>query len=1013
MILPQDIINEYTLCYMDKSRIRFIENYLSTFSATHGKMIPFRTFPRQKAFLRALAENRNVVAIKPRQCGITTLTSAWVTAQCVFASPDAPETILCVANKREQAQEIVIKIKDFLSQVPRWFWGDDYYSPDPRSEKNTRDIFTKNSQNVLKLFNGCRIMARASNSNATRGISAVSVLILDEAAFIEDGAATFATAMATMASNPNSKTVMVSTPNGKDELYYTTYRQALNKENNFVAVQFRWYQDPRFNKYLTWKKKDKDSGEWQYDQDPIIDHDGSVKYDEERWERLAHLGWIPTSPWYEEMCKSFNNDTVKIAQELDVSFMGSANNVVAPEFIEQQETLNVREPLEDFRDPIVEEMWFWKKPIEGHRYVCACLPKGEKVLTQRGLVNVEEVEADDLLVTKEGEYTKIKRRMYRDVQDEEIVEIKTYNTIDSTRFTWNHPIWASTSSKSINRGKRHNGKWIERKQFWVHSFDFYDAKEISKNDWVEIPNFYRLNEISEDEMVAYWNENYQTDEFQCPLLSEDFWWYCGMWIAEGYVRKESSYIQTTHHINETTYHNRIKHFLNECLGKNCSSLDRRQCNAHDMVFYSKVMKKFLLNEFGHYAYGKYISEWVKKIPQKYKLQLLDGYISGDGCIQEEQTSISSISKQLLMDVQDILLSCGITSSVSLVSKEKITIENGKKVHRRNRYILKISKTNYKIFQSLLKNEICEEKPLKYNMYFSDDLSKVYIKIKDVKVSRDTTRVYNFETESESHTFCAHRLGLHNCDPSRGISADRTAIEIIDMDGEDENGFPIIEQVAEYIGRKLADDIGGLIYQYATLYNDAYVVIDCTGGCGDPCVLALINMGYKNLYYEDSTQKTYTVQNSTKNYDGYTDKLPGFHFQGNRYPVLASFAGLVRNNEFKIRSTRVISELETWIFKDDTGRMDHMHGSHDDAICSLAMGLFVMKYSYNRTLKAISKGKAMLNAYMSSSRYPSTHTKLRDGEPITPKNGLPFYNGTRASKYNKLINGNYMWLFMKK
>ena len=329
-------------------------------------------FPRQKAFLKALAENRNVVAIKPRQCGITTLSSAWAAAQCAFAPKEAPETILCIANKLEQAQEIIIKVRDFLEQVPRWYWGNEFFSPDPNSEKNITSIFKKDAKGELKLFNDCRVIARASGPNASRGISAVSVLILDEAAFIEEGVAAFTTAAATMASNPNSKTVMVSTPNGRDELYYNTYRQALSHENNFVAVQFRWYQDPRFNKFLVWKKKNEETGEWLFDQDQIIDAEGNVKYDEERWARLEHMGWKPTAPWYEDMCKSFNNDSIKIAQELDVSFMGSADNVVAPEFIEMQEKLNTREPLEDFADPLVEETWFWKKPIDGHRYILSC-----------------------------------------------------------------------------------------------------------------------------------------------------------------------------------------------------------------------------------------------------------------------------------------------------------------------------------------------------------------------------------------------------------------------------------------------------------------------------------------------------------------------------------------------------------------------------------------------------------------------------------------------------------------
>lgn len=619
MIDYKKIREDYARCYVDRSRIYLITKYLRTFDATQGREVPFQLFPRQRAFLQALAENKNIVAIKPRQCGITTLTSAWVTAQCALASSDSPETVLCIANKLEQAQEIIIKIRNFLEQIPRWFWGDEYFSIDPKSEKNTKSIFVKDAKGMIQLFNGCRIIARASGPNAARGISAVSVLILDEAAFIEEGAAVYATASATMASNPRAKTVMVSTPNGKDELYYTTYRQALAKENNFTAVQFRWYQDPRFNKWLVWKKKDPDTGEWLVDEDMVVGDDGAVKYDEERWSRLEREGWKPDSPWYEDMCKSFNNDSMKIAQELDVSFMGSADNVVAAEYIEMQERLNVREPI-DYKDPIVEETWYWKKPIEGHRYI---------------------------------------------------------------------------------------------------------------------------------------------------------------------------------------------------------------------------------------------------------------------------------------------------------------------------------------------------------------------------------------------------MGV---DPSMGVSADRTAIEIIDLDGRDENGMPIIEQVMEYVGRKLGDDIATLIYNYATSYHNAYVVVDCTGGYGNATILALLNMGYKNLYYEDNSQKTYTVQNSTKNYDSYTDRLPGFHFQGTRSAVLYNFAGLVRNNEFKIRSSRVINELNTWIFKSETGRMDHMAGAHDDTICALAMALFVMQFSFLRVQSTINKDKTILNSYMMANNSRTIHNHVRDGQPIIPNNGLPMYNGQKMNSKGKQIIGPFMWVF---
>ena len=537
----------------------------------------------------------------------------------VFAAHESPETVLCIGNKLDLANQLVTKIRDFLTQVPRWYWGDEYYSPDPKSEKNLKDIFTKNSKSELELFNGCKVFARSSGENAARGISAVSILIFDEAAFIENGLAVYSSAVAATASNPNRKIIMVSTPNGKDSLYYGTYRQALAKENNYNAVEFKWFQDLRYNKFLKWYKKDEETGEYQYIEEEVLDSSGTVPYNEERWRKLEQEGWLPTAPWYEEMKRSFNNDSMKIAQELDVSFMGSANNVVAPEFIDMQSTLNVRKPLEDMKDPMVDETWFWKPPIEGHRYV---------------------------------------------------------------------------------------------------------------------------------------------------------------------------------------------------------------------------------------------------------------------------------------------------------------------------------------------------------------------------------------------------LGI---DPSRGTSEDNTAIEIIDMDGRDENGLPIIEQVAEYVGKKLGDDIGAIAYNYAKMYNDAFIVADATGGQADALLLALINMGYKNLYYEDANQKTYTLQNSTKVYDDYNNRLPGFHFQGNRYPVLANFAGLVRNNEFKIRSVRVINELDTWIFKEGTGRMDHMAGAHDDTITCLGMALFVMQFSLNKLQTVKNKDAAILGAYMMGGGY-TPKPQTRDSIDMTPNNKLPFYTNKTFNKYNSNVNGNFMWLF---
>ena len=1015
MIDMRTMAEEYARAYSDKTRIYFIEKYLSTFNADKGKKTQFMLFPRQKAFLRSIAEHGRSIAIKHRQAGITTVSSAWIAGQIALADPERPETVLCIGNKLDLADQLVTKIREFLMQVPRWYWGDEYYSPDPKSEKNKKSIFVKNSKSELQLFNGCAVHARSSGENASRGISAVSILVFDEAAFIENGPAVYSSAVAATSSyGDRAKIIMVSTPNGKDELYYKTYRQALSHENNFNAVEFKWYQDLRYNKNLKWYKKDGKSGEVKWIIEDTLDKSGSVKYDEERWRKLEREGWSPTSPWYQTMCKSFNNDSMKIAQELDVSFMGSSDNVVAPEFIEEQNRLNVREPLADFKDPLVDETWFWKKPIEGHRYICACLPEGEKVLTQRGLVNVEDVKSDDLLITKEGEFTKIKHRKYREVEDEEVVKIKLHNFLDTVQFTWNHPIWSSLDSKVIQLPPSEG-----RKRKIVHDFKKNDAANLKKGDWIELPNLYRTNELDNDEIIKKWSKyeykfSNQTVPIKNPLLSEDFWWYCGMWLAEGYCFHNS--VITSHHINEAKYHEKIRKIAEDLFGRKATFNHKENENGIKISISSNQLADFLTDTFGKYAYGKRIPEWVKFLPISLKKRLVEGYLDGDGCYQESIIYAASVSKELITSLQDILLSLGLASStLKKFDAHDEVWTDGKVVHKKDRYEIHISKFyKNKLFEELGRTEDIvpiQKKCINKNVYFSDDLSKIYVKVEKVEKYKYTGKVYNYETESDSHSYVCNHIAVGNCDPSRGTSADRTAIEIIDMDGQDENGMPIIEQVAEYVGKKLGDDIGAMVVQYAQLYNQAYVVVDCTGGQGDAAILTMLNLGYKNIYYEDSNQKTYTVQNSTKNYDGYTDKLPGFHFQGNRYPVLASFAGMVRNNEFKIRTARVINELDTWIFKEGTGRMDHMSGAHDDTLTSLAMGLFVMRYSLNRVEKTVSKDKAILNAYMVSNAMSYNRPRVQEGRPISPTSSrLPFYGKVGGTRSPSGIHGSCLWLF---
>ena len=621
---------EYAKCFLDKSRIYMIQNYLKTYDATQRKMVQFNLFPRQQDLCITLGDANNVVTTKPRQAGITTTAGAFISCEMCLADPESPQVVLVIGNTLDLAQQMVTKIREFLLQFPRWMWGDEYIKANPKeyNEAPTKEeIFKICNQKELVLKNGCRVVARSSGPDASRGVGGVTWLIFDEAAFIENGNDVYASAIPTVSTGGH--VILISTPNGKDLLYYETCRRAKLKGtdewNNFELVEMKWYQDPRYNKFLEWYKKDKETGEVTIKKEPTINKLGDIKYDNKHWENMISDGWKPRSPWYIKMCQQFNNDTQKIAQELDVSFLGSASNVVEPEYIEMQEQLNQREPMgrEENGDMFhLDETWVWKLPIPGHRYLMAI------------------------------------------------------------------------------------------------------------------------------------------------------------------------------------------------------------------------------------------------------------------------------------------------------------------------------------------------------------------------------------------------------DPSRGDSEDRSALEIIDLDGIDDDGTPCIEQVLEYNGKITGDDLGEIAYWYGNMYGEAFAVVECIGGYGDSTVLSLMRLGYKNLYYDDPNLKTFTIAREASSLQLTNDgKLPGFHTSQSRFQMLSHFANMIRTNEFKVRSKRVIGELDTWVFKN--GRQDHQDGCHDDTLTCLAMGMFVYKFHMGDIQRAKERDAAFLRAWINSANSMkfSITAKTPTEVSIEPvKNPMPFYTQKTLQKSsgNPLIDA-YRWL----
>ena len=341
-----------------------IESFFKTFDLTQKGMVPFKLFYKQKQIIKSYEKfNRNIIT-KPRQAGVSTTTAAYIAAKCAFGDPDNPHKVLILANKQTLAQEFLKKVKDFLDQIPYWVWGIDDLE---------ESYLETDSKGHLKLKSTkCEIRALATSKDALRGFTP-TFLVMDEAAFIDNGADVFGAALASLGTG--GRISLISTPNGMDPLYYKTYNGAKSKDNTFNIVEMKWHQDIRYNRGLRWLKGEdteikcdsvgRTKLRWEYSGKTYETTESSI----DDYEVMLKDGWKPSSPWYEEMSADMG-DPKKIAQELDVSFIGSGGNVVDDEHVSFHEENNVLEP--DVMTEMERSMWIWKKPIEGHKYILGC-----------------------------------------------------------------------------------------------------------------------------------------------------------------------------------------------------------------------------------------------------------------------------------------------------------------------------------------------------------------------------------------------------------------------------------------------------------------------------------------------------------------------------------------------------------------------------------------------------------------------------------------------------------------
>jgi hypothetical protein len=295
---------EYIKCATDP--VHFFRKYCYITHTTKGRVL-FHLYPFQEEVLNEFRENRFSIINKSRQLGISTLVAGYSLWLMLF---NKDKTILCIATKQETARGMVEKVQFMYENLPSWLKG------------NIKPM--ANNKLSFQLANNSRIVATSAASDAGRSY-AVSLLLVDEAAFIEGIDRIYTSIKPTIATGGGM--IALSSPNGVGNWFHKMYTEAEIGKNDFKAIKLKWDLHP--DRDLAWEERER-----------------------------------------------ANMSPREFAQEYDCDFLGSGNSVVEPDTLSFYEQTFIQDPVE--RRFMGGDFWIWQYADYSKQYlVCADVARGD------------------------------------------------------------------------------------------------------------------------------------------------------------------------------------------------------------------------------------------------------------------------------------------------------------------------------------------------------------------------------------------------------------------------------------------------------------------------------------------------------------------------------------------------------------------------------------------------------------------------------------------------------------
>jgi hypothetical protein len=203
------------------------------------------------------------------------------------------------------------------------------------------------------------------------------------------------------------------------------------------------------------------------------------------------------------------------------------------------------------------------------------------------------------------------------------------------------------------------------------------------------------------------------------------------------------------------------------------------------------------------------------------------------------------------------------------------------------------------------------------------------------------------------------------DVARGDGADFSAFHIIKLE--------TLQVVGEYQGKPSLDMYAGMLNQIGREYGNCMLVVE-NNNVGYSVLNKLIEHGYPNVYHSIKSSHEYIEQYQA---EGISSAVPGFTTSMKTRPlIIAKMEEFIRNKLITIYSSRTISEMKTFIWRN--GKPQAMKGYHDDLIMALAIACWVRDTALQSNARDLNYQRAFANAIITSKTTMNTKISGQHG-----------------------------------